>query len=414
MTSWRVPVVITAALAGAGLVYGGCVVDVAIGILDGDGDGGRGGQGGFGGEFDAGMSCIDPEGDTDGDGYTITEGDCDDCDPNVNPNAVEVPTAPGDEAGDEDCDGEIDEEEPSCDDGLALDDDDPVNAARAMEICKASSGEGDWGLVSAAWVLPDGNPVPPPPLTSLYDAGHGILDDFGPFVDVRRGSNMLALSSGFARRPGDPLFNGHNIDKFYASGQPEGFPKESPSCPGVTSGPPRDGAAIELVLRPPSNATGLSFEFNFYTYEWPLYVCSVYNDFFAALLWPPPPDSDEGSISFDSMGNTVSVNSAFLSVCGCPGNPPDPCLAGAQNKAFECPNGDLELLGTGFGFDTEGEDHAATGWLVTRTTVPNDEDVRLRLSVHDSNDPFLDSLVLIDNFKWIANAVGTQTEPIPR
>ncbi len=400
------------AAAAAALAYSGCVVDVTLGRVETD-ERPQGGMGGQGAGFDGGTTCDTAEDDADGDGFTVLMGDCDDCDPNVNPNAIEVPTASGSQAGDEDCDGAIDEQDAACDEGLLLATTDAVDAARAMEICKLSSGENDWGLVSASWVLPDGEPVPSP-FGAAYRLGHGVLDDFGPFVDVRQGARMLALSSGIARRPGDPLFNGHNVNKLFTSGQPEGFPKESPSCPGVTSGEPHDGTALELVIRTPSNATGLSFEFNFYTYEWPQYVCSEFNDVFAALLWPKPPDSDDGSISFDSLGNTVSVNSAFLSVCGCANNPPSPCLAGAEGKPFLCPFGDLELLGTGFGFDTEGEDHAATSWLVTRTTVPENEQIRLRLSVHDSQDAQFDSLVLIDNFKWVANAVGTFTEPILR
>lgn len=406
-----------ASLCGAAVtaaaVYAGCVIDVRLGAARGDGGGGALATGGGMAGFDAGTPCADPSSDTDGDGFTLAGGDCDDCDPNVNPNAAEVETTPGAQPGDEDCDGLIDEIDPPCDDGLLIDAQDPVAAAHAIDLCKQSSGDGDWGLVSATWVLPDGSPVPDG-FEVIYHLGHGLFDGFGPFVDVRHGSNMLALSSGIARRPSDWPFIGHMFDKGYTSLHPEGFPKEAPSCPGVTTGEPHDGAAIELVIRTPSNATGISFEFDFYTYEWPRFVCSRYNDFFVALLWPEPPDSDEGSISFDSLGNTVSVNSAFLSVCGCPDNPPDACLAGDANKPFDCPSGALELLGTGFGFDTEGEDHAATSWLVTRTSVPASETITLRLSIYDSEDALFDSLVLIDNFKWIANAEGTITEAIPR
>src|SRR4051794_27770660 len=51
--------------------------------------------------------------DKDNDGFTRTQGDCDDCDPNVNPNALEVIAEPDADGGvppasDEDCDGKID------------------------------------------------------------------------------------------------------------------------------------------------------------------------------------------------------------------------------------------------------------------------------------------------------------------
>lgn len=46
--------------------------------------------------------------------------------------------------------------------------------------------------------------------------------------------------------------------------------------------------------------------------------------------------------------------------------------------------------------------------------MPASETITLRLSIYDSEDALFDSLVLIDNFKWIANAEGTITEAIPR
>ena len=73
----------------------------------------------------------------------------------------------------------------------------------------------------------------------------------------------------------------------------------------------------------------------------------------------------DGNIAFDKIGNPVSVNNAFIEVCGCLGNPPSPCQAGG--KSFDCPLGDLELVGTGFGFDScpGCQDHGGTGWLRT-------------------------------------------------
>jgi hypothetical protein len=86
------------------------------------------------------------------DGFSIAQGDCNDCDANVNPNAVEVI---GDEGSgeyipaDEDCDLQADEPQDICDQGLAVADTNPMNAAKAVELCKQSAGSNDWGVVSA-------------------------------------------------------------------------------------------------------------------------------------------------------------------------------------------------------------------------------------------------------------------------
>ncbi|MCA9618051.1 MAG: hypothetical protein KC731_03455 [Myxococcales bacterium] len=395
----------------------------------GTGAGGEGGSPGTGGSMGIGginlsgggdgtgggpQPCTPgPDEDFDKDGFSINEGDCDDCEPNVGPNAVEVVTEPGGDPIDEDCDLEIDEEDIyiPCDSGIAIDEMSAGEAVKATDICKISSGPKDWGLVQADWVLPDGSPA-----TNVqpgFHLGHGVLPQFGTIVQNRQGEAMLVLSSGTARQPNDPGYQDvGGFDKGYTSAHPVGFPKESPACPGVTTGQPHDGTGIKVVLRAPQNAYGVSFDFDFYTYEWPGYVCSTYNDFFVALLTPFPQNQTDGNISFDSMGNPVSVNNAFVDVCGCDGNPPSPCFAGG--KTFTCPLGNTELLGTGFGFDYGFEDHAATSWLQTTAPIEPSSDITLVWATYDSGDGVLDSTTLIDNFRWIAKpGVDVGTTPVP-
>lgn len=394
--------------------------------------GGAGGSGNNGGVGGIGIGGAGPGGantggsinctpggendDVDGDGYTPAQGDCEDCDPNRNPNAVEVPTEDGATPYDEDCDDVIDEDDSVlCDDGLAVDDQDPISAARAMELCKTSVNPGEWGVIDAKWVLADGNDPPAFALQNFH-LGHGILSGFGPNVTTQAGARMAALSSGTARQPTDLGYSDVNgFSKGYQCGHPQGFPKESPSCPGSITGQPNDATGLEIEVQPPSNAKGFSFDFKFYTYEWPGFVCSTYNDFFVALLTPFPAGQTDGNIAFDKMGNPVSVNNAFIEVCGCPGNPPNPCQAGG--KSFDCPLGDFDLIGTGFGFDSCSfcEDHGGTGWL--RTNAPIDkpaEKITIRFAVYDSGDGVLDTTTLIDNFRWIAKpgvTVGTDVVP---
>ncbi|MRG93110.1 choice-of-anchor L domain-containing protein [Polyangium spumosum] len=375
-----------------------------------------GNQGGAGGEGGGIINC-DPKGqddDVDGDSFTEAEGDCNDCDKNRNPNAVEVPTEPGKEAFDENCDGTIDEPVlAACDDALVIDSMEPIDGARAADLCKISAGIGDWGVVSAKWTMADGSP-PPTGNEVNFHLGHGLLTGFGPNIPTRMGARMLALSSGTARQPTDPGYQSvGGFTKGYQGVHPQGFPKESPACPGTTTGTPNDPTGLEIVVRTPSNAYGFSFDFNFYTYEWPGFICSQYNDFFVALLTPFPPGQTDGNVSFDSQGNPVSVNNSLLEVCGCPENPPSPCFAG--NKSFNCSLGNIDLIGTGFGFDAEGQDHAATGWLKTQAPVKPNEEVTIRFAVYDSGDGSLDSTTLIDNWQWIAKPGTTVgTAPIPK
>lgn len=353
-----------------------------------------------------------PDEDKDMDGFTITAGDCNDCDPNVNPQAVEVigGSGAGGSGGadyipaDEDCDMQTDEPLETCDTGLAADDADPLNAARAVELCKMSAGPNDWGVTAASWVMADGSAPPAGNLVNFH-RGHGLLSGFGPNVTVRAGQRLLAVSSGTGRQPSDPGYaSPGGFDKQYAGQHPQGFPKESAACPGTLTGVPRDPTAVEIEIRVPSNAHGFSFNFDFYTYEWPGYICSQYNDFFVAILSPIPQGQSDGQISFDNQGNPVSVNNAFVDVCGCAGGPP--CSAGG--KVFQCSLGTNELNGTGF------ESHAATSWLKTTAPAEPNTLIRIRWGAYDSGDGILDSTGLVDNWEWIAEpgtVVGTNPDP---
>jgi hypothetical protein len=363
---------------------------------------------------------MDVNADMDGDGWTPAQGDCNDCDPNVNPGAVDVLHTPDGGMpswGNEDCQnhpGPL----PTCDDNLAVDDPDPINAAKAIEICTPLTDPKKWGLKSASWTLPDGSAVSSlmPQFITLqaalanYDLGHGILSAFGPNVKVQAGKRMLGLSSGTARQPTDPGYmDVSGFDKGYTVLSPQGFPKESPACPGVVTGEPHDAVALDLVIVAPTNATGFSFNFNFFTYEWPDFICSMYNDFFMALLYPVPMGQMDGNITYDSMGNPVSVNNAFLTVCGPPG------LYGG--KTFTCPQGDSYLIGTGFGQDTAGSDHGSTYWLETKAPIKAHEQFTLRFATYDSGDGILDTTGIVDNFQWIATGgvvVGTAPVMMPK
>jgi hypothetical protein len=212
---------------------------------------------------------------------------------------------------------------------------------------------------------------------------------------------MLALSSGTARSTVT-----HEKEKGPSgfSGRPHGLPpgyilKEATSCTSVTTGPAQDGAAIELRVRVPQNAKSFSFQQNFFTEEFPVYICSRYNDRYVVTLTPTPaglPDSN--NIAFDQDGNTISVNNSFLQVCS-------PQTAGG--KPFKCTLGPSTLNGTTF------ESHAATGWLKTEAPAKGGDIITLLFAIWDSGDGALDSTVVLDKFEWSPSETkATKTEPV--
>ena len=375
---------------------------------------GGGGAGGIGipSTSSGGPVCGEsPHEDIDGDGFTPADGDCDDCDALIGPNSVEAATNPGEPAVDEDCDGVVDTMPATCDGALAIDDLNPLSAARAVDLCKVSAGPGDWGIIQAKYALPDGSPGFAAQVS--YELGHGILAKFGQVVHPQGGARMLSLSSGTARQPTDPGYSSVNgFSKGYSCNHPQGFPKQSPACPGVTSGAPHDGIALEVTLRSPQNAAGFSFDFNFFTTEWPHYVCTSFNDVFSALLAPAPPGQVDGNISFDQQGNVVTVNNVFMEACSCAGGPP--CFAGG--KAFSCSLGAQSLLGTGFESDGIAT-HASTHWLTTTAPAAPGAELTIRWTVHDSGDSILDTTTLIDRWQWITGnnppEVVTVRKPMP-
>jgi len=351
--------------------------------------------------------------DRDKDGWTKSQGDCNDCDPNANPGAIEVISSSG-PAADEDCDGQVDNVA-LCDDGLALDDPDAMHAARALDLCKEAI-DNQGGVLSAAWVRANGTPYSGP-----GGVQHGILDGFGPNVKPQLGGRLLVLSSGTARVPGQPgACAGMSCYGNATGSAPPGFPAAVPGCDG--SSDIHDDVGLELVLRAPTNANGYKFNFKFYSFEFAEWVCTAYNDQFIALVAPPPMGAQNGNIVFDSKNNPVSVNIAFFDVCD-PGTNNDfaaECATTSPSCPAKpnpyCPSGPGELVGTGFDncFGSNLEDAGATTWLETTAPVHGGDEFTIRFTIWDTGDENLDSTVLVDAFQWLAEGgVDVGTDPLP-
>jgi hypothetical protein len=377
-----------------------------------------------GARADAGPHCNDgTKQDVDGDGFSVADGDCNDCLKTVNPAAYDVPG----NALDEDCSGapaEVDE----CDQKLALDSFSAEDGARAIGLCNFSTQDArSWGVISTRYTDASGRG----PLAESRQVG--LLPSFGA-AKPRAGGALLALSSGVARAPGQPGFT-PKCDEFEdpdcsfweggceppSAEPPPGYPKDSSVCKAQGFLKPQqpvvyNEAALELKLRVPSNANAFSFESIFYTFEYPEWICEIFNDFFVVFMDPKPPAADDGNLVFDRNHDPIGVNTGLLAVC-------DPTAQRRRAiKTFVCEQGTDLLKGTGYGWrESEcGDDlgGASTGWLKTTVPVQPGQTITLRFALWDTMDAYLDSTALIDHFSWITfegtpeKQIEVVTEPV--
>lgn len=353
-------------------------------------DGGPGGQGGLGPDFGS------EEGGAAGR-----------CQPN--PANYEIP----DNGCDDDGDGQVDNPT-ACDQGLAVTGD-AADFAKALGLCRTvrANDSTGWGIVSATFSSGYGTTAAAPVVQ------HGILPKFGQVLTPREGLSLGVLSSGEAREY-PPVVAGspRNFKNAVAVGGddatlPPGYPKAAAGCP--TTNTANDMVVLKLQVRAPANAQGFSFDFNFFSGEWPEYVCTRYNDAFIAFLTSEAFNGGKpDNISFDSQNNPVSVNNGFFDRCT--PNAQTGCR-GTVTKTASCAGGVAELLGTGFGEPAaafcggaQTTPGGATGWLTTKAPVKGGEVFTLEFMIWDTGDHYLDSSVLLDNFKWEPGPVQTKTE----
>jgi hypothetical protein len=355
------------------------------------------------------LDCYQDGFDHDGDGWSYTQGDCMDCDPGQNPGAYDFPN----NGVDEDCSGVADDEQAHCDAALAMASATGLDYAAAMGLCRtttasATGNQKTWGVISASLAQANG-------ASASASLSRGILARYGTNNLPREGSKMAAFSTGTARAPGDPGWADPNgitpggYSGSYNQGTscfyPSGFPKNAAGCPNA-SGKAYDSSGLVVKVRVPTNVKSLAYDFNFFTSEYPEYVCSSFNDAFVAILQttglPANPVKNSGNISFDSLGNPVSVNNGFFTVTGGPKllNTGLDGLCWAQDPQF------------GFWYQTICG--GSTDWLESTSPVTPGETVTMQFSIWDSGDHLWDSLVLIDNWQWSANAAPIQTfRPMP-
>jgi len=348
----------------------------------------------------------DEEVDADGDGWSTCGGDC--CDgagcgvPElVNPGAMEI----FDNGVDDDCDATTLDTGPlACASLPDFSNLTPEQMAAAMEICKLTAPEDDgWGLLKAEFRRANGSFPSGSELNEVRNQQAAVLANYGTGGVVPQvGPTMAGMSTGRMRDQNDPIYvnpnQGTNLGNtsqppaVYLAANGGSLPA-SASCNGncpAGSGA-NDSVNLRLEMRVPTNAIGLEFDFRFFSSEYWSYACTTYNDFFLTQYTSGaagvPADKN---IAFDSLGNPMSVNNALVNVCvpmGC----------------YTCALGSGPLAGTGMQLGNTG---AGTDWLTSVAPVVPGEIIVLELMVFDVSDNILDSLVLLDNFKFIPNPLA--------
>ena len=395
--------------------------------------------------------AVDEDEDADGDGWTTCQGDC--CDSTecanpaqVNPGAYDVP---GDGV-DNDCDGMIDNAPLACDQGLTAASTNGMDFAKAIDLCQTTSMTDPmrrWGVIDATFSLANG--------TGTANAkSHAILPHYGTGTTPQGGVNLMLISTGNAAGKTDA-----NYDSSISAsmGTYSAFPADyiaahSGTLPNATGCPAPatqamcadgthninggcDPIMLTMHIRVPTNANSFSIDSNFFSDEFPEYTCSQYNDFFVMLLDSTysgtPANPTDKNLAFYSNGSTTypvgvnlaSGNTGLFTQCvngtvGC---------AGTAGTITTCVS-TAELAGTGLDqaapleCDPNSLMGGGTGWLTTTGNVRPGEIIKLRIAIWDTSDAVLDSLAVIDGFKWsltasqpgtvIERSTGKELEPV--
>jgi hypothetical protein len=141
-----------------------------------------------------------------------------------------------------------------------------------------------------------------------------------------------------------------------------------------------DYAEMRFSIEVPIAVSGFAYNVAFMSWEYPDFYGWAYNDIYIAWL---ESESWTGNITFDDFGAPISLNAGFLDYKDAPNfiDCPLPCDA-------------PELAGTGV------QGHGGTKWLTTNVGVEEGDQITVVFAMMDIQDNIVDSVVLLDNFRW--------------
>jgi hypothetical protein len=391
------------ALLAVLLVAAGCGSNkVNHGNGGGGGSGGTGGSGGSGGigggTGGVAQPCIvaNRDVDNDGDGVTANAGDCNDCDPHINPSAIELPN----DSLDNDCNGSTDEGLEACD-AAATGKKDAKSLTQSIELCDQRF------VLGEEMVTTNG---------ASDERARNVLAKLG-VLRPKQGANFAFLSSGIAVDESDSAFVNPQEGTDLGNSAPNPLPNlaGSSSCGiGGKVKTANDYTELTIHLKAPSNVASFSFQFQYFSGEFPTFVCSMFNDQFLAIVKSTKTYPADTNLSFDAMQNPITVNSGFFTVCDKPPTLPWP-VPPPKPQTQRCVHPASDNEGTGYELSSDGltVPGGSTGWLTTTAPIEPGEELTLRFVIFDAGDGVLDSSALIDNFQWGAAPVtGPSTGPI--
>ena len=273
---------------------------------------------------------------------------------------------------------------------------------------------------------------------------NGMANSSGAvLIPPRVGNNFAMISSGTAGDSrnvgiGESIFGGQDAVPNVYLAQHGNQLLSHPSCSG-SSPNINDSVVLHLKLRAPETAKGFSFDFRFFSREYPYYVCTSYNDFFMTIVTDesgkPFIDTnndgtatdEDGNISFDKLNHAVSVNNAFFTTCAAPACYDSVAMSNIPNAGCpasstcntghcgSCEDGFNELYayypdpytGSGNGRTHRG---GGTAWLTTQAPVAPGQIFNIDFYIWDTGDSNYDSSVILDNFQWRCDETPVGTD----
>ncbi len=380
---------------------------------------------------DAGSTGLDTDAafavctsDCDGDGY-VAPADCDDHNPEVNPESYDFP---GDGV-DNDCDGTIVNPIVNCETvpSAASLPGTPTDFARAGDLCaqrsKTNAGTTFDPLIRSAWGQVSGSGGSQVWTSTTKPTQINIVSSFGQ-NPTRSGKTMFGLSNGPWGATDPRSSPALDPAGFHLGDACADIPLTGLDCDALTDNSPvgaisvQDWAELTLWVQVPRNAGGMHFDFMFFSSEFNQWWNSSANDAFFALVSSKTISGT--NVARDAHGLAITVNSDFFQLC--PASPGPAGLAAAKASALQqCVglSGDATqgilgtLLGTGYDGAAAGSNDTAvavdgseyvygggSGWLTTSFGVTPGEQLQLRVVLMDTFDGLKDSAVLVDRFGW--------------